>query len=156
MRALLARLEATDEEYREAQEQVRRGFIVILVVGLSHVLIGILLLMLHGIAADSADGATLGFLVFSETVIVGAVLVGCFFLSRRAPVVGIGVALAFWLGFQMLKIAISPSSLLTSFLSATGVATLFAKVVVLTLLARALYAGLAARTMLARRRMTKS
>jgi hypothetical protein len=82
------------------------------------------------------------------SILIGVVLIGCFFWTRRAPVAGIGAALALWLGMQIVLAALSPATLLHAFLSASGVALLLGKLLALLLLVQGLRAALEARTRL--------
>jgi hypothetical protein len=148
--ALLERFEAADEDYRDAREQARRASIVMLVVALFQIAIGGVWFVLDQTAGESAAPTTLGAVAFIRPLVVGAALLGCFVWTIRAPVAGLGVGLALWLGVELLVIGLAPALLLISFLSATGVAILLAKIVAVGLLTRGLLAALSARAMLAR------
>jgi hypothetical protein len=84
-----------------------------------------------------------------DILIIGALLLGCFFLSRRAPLAGLGGGLLLWLAAELARVAVSPASFLVSFASASGVAIVFAKLVVLVAFIAGVRAAIAARSILA-------
>ncbi|MBW2456327.1 MAG: hypothetical protein JRI68_17540 [Deltaproteobacteria bacterium] len=141
--ALLERLEAADEDYREACERQRRAAVVVLLVALVHLAWFALQLALR--RSYLVDDGGVEALPTPQSVAVGLLLLGAFLVSRRAAVTGLAGALAIWVGAQVTLAAMVPAALLASFLSLSGVALLFGKVVVLVMLLRGLLAALAAR-----------
>jgi hypothetical protein len=138
--ALSSRLEAMDADYRDARERMRRTGSVILVVALLYLAVAAFSLSMN---LRTSDGAASGIatVVLGSRLAVGLTLFACYLVARSVPTAGIAAALAFWLGAQVVLGATSPESLLPSFLSASGVATSFAKIVFAVLLLRGLLAG---------------
>jgi hypothetical protein len=151
--SLLARLEAADEDYRDARERTRSASVLLLVVALLHLAVGVIYFMLQRSASmvETADSSAAALVASGQTLLAGVVLLGCFSWSRRSPEAGIGAGVVAWLGMLVLPVAISPATFFASFLSASGVGLLFAKLMVLVLLVRGLLAARAARAIVARR-----
>jgi hypothetical protein len=142
--ALEVRFEASHAEYREAKEQVRRSSAVLLVLALLHLGFGVLMFLVARsgeLVPPTPEEASASLFSLVGDGIVGGALLACYLVARRAPAAGLSAALAVWLGVRLVSFAVAPASLLLSFLSATGIAALLGKVVVVVLLARGLMAA---------------
>ena len=139
---LEARLEHAYREYGEAKQNVRRVAMAMIVLGALHVVVALLiyyLLVADPVLApvDSlADAAPL-----LPNGVLGLLLIACAAWSRRSPNAAFVVALVLWLVTQALVYMALPAQFFLSFLSATGITGLFAKVIVVVMLVRGLLAA---------------
>jgi len=138
--ALEARLEASSADFRELKEHVGSASLVLLIVGLLHLGIGALIFIVERradmVPAEHGADEALASLIGSCTI--GVAMLACYGGSRRAPVAAMTAALVIWIGVNVVAWIESPQSFLYAFLSLAGVASLFAKLVVLILLLRGL------------------
>ena len=145
--ALEARLDASDEDYRDAKLTARRASAVPLVVGA--VCLTIAGVLLYADLATDLGGQGLASTTVATCIgaaVLGLLLIACFVWTRRAPVAGLGAALAIWLVAIALAVGASPLQwLVHSFASLRGVLQLFATIVGLFILARGLAAALRVR-----------
>lgn len=138
--ALEARLEASSADFRELKENVGSASLVLLILALLHLGLGVLVFIVERRAdlmpAEHGTDEALVSLIGNSTI--GVAMLACYGGSRRAPVAALTAALVVWIGVNVIAWIGSPQSFLYAFLSLSGVASLFAKLVVLILLLRGL------------------
>src|ERR1019366_4549650 len=110
---LEARLEASDEDFREAKAKIRSAATTLLVLSLLHAGAGLLRFLVETSSGfqDAADrGRAIVNLI--AYLAMGAVLFGCYALCARAPVRATAVGLGTWLTLQVGATIASPLSAL--------------------------------------------
>jgi hypothetical protein len=114
-----------------------------------HVVVGALVLFLAGaFDSTSATGeAARGALVSPvANGVIGVALLGCYYAVRRAPIAAMMAALAIWALARLVLFIVAPAEILLSFLSATGIGILLAKVAVFIILIQGVLATRRLRT----------
>ncbi|MDC0747578.1 hypothetical protein [Polyangium mundeleinium] len=139
---LEARLEHAHTEYGEAKQSVRRAATAMIVLGALYVVFALLIYYLlvsdPGLAPVDSLGDAAPLLTNG---LLGLLLIACAVGSRRSPIAAFAVALALWLVTQTLVYVALPAQFFLEFLSARGIAGLFAKVIVVVMLVRGLLAA---------------
>jgi hypothetical protein len=139
--ALEARLESSNADYRDARAAVTRALTVALVVGLMTLTLSVLRLVLE-LASDIDVAATTPIAAVFGDLVVGCILVICFFAGRRFAVPSLAAASTVWFVTLLGSVAVDPSRAILRFASPAGVALALAKLMFLLVLARALPSGL--------------
>jgi hypothetical protein len=150
-KALEQRLEAADDDFREARTAVRSAATILLLIALLCVAVGLgrYLLEVSSDLASSSDrvGALAG---LAANVAVGAVLFGCAFAAKRHPLPAVGMGFLVWLLAQVGALIASPISALP--IGITGFVVAFLRLAILLLLVRGLLAAIRGQRLV--RRMT--
>jgi hypothetical protein len=146
---LEARLEAENDDYRDARQAARGASTFLLVLGLLYLGLGGIFFLVERSADVAQPGASLA----APLALVANTALGLFLLagsawSRRAPVPGLTASLVAWSSVQVLQIIASPIAFLAQFLSPVAIALLMGKIVILTFLVRGLLAAVRAPSLL--------
>ncbi|MDI1480941.1 hypothetical protein [Polyangium sp. y55x31] len=136
-----ARLEYAHTEYGEARQRLRRSTMALFVLGAIYVVIALFLIYALGSEPAASIDSLVVTLPFLSNGVIGLMFIACAAWSRRSPTAAFSVALGIWLVTQTLMYVTLPALFLMAFLSAGGIAGLFAKVVLLFFLSRALFAA---------------
>jgi hypothetical protein len=141
--ALEARLEASDEDFREAKAKIRSAATTLLVLALLHAGAGLLRFLVETSMGfqDAAEKAMAAANLIAYLG-MGTVLFACYAWCARSPVRATAVGLGTWLTLQVAATIASPLSALPIGLS--GFLVAFVRFAVLLLLVRGLVAALRA------------
>jgi hypothetical protein len=147
--ALEARLEASDEDFREARAKVRSAATTLLVLALLHAGAGLLRFLVERSSGfQDATEKVRAVASLIAYLAMGAVLFGCYAWCARAPIRATAVGLGTWLTLQVAATIASPLSALPIGLS--GFLVAFVRFAVLLLLVRGLVAALRGRSVMCR------
>jgi hypothetical protein len=145
--ALEARLEAADEDFRDARANVRTASSILLQLALITMAIGVgeyVLMATSGFDAPAERAEWAAELVLQ--LALGAVFLGCFAWVKDSPVLAIATGLVVWLGVQ---IAVTVALPLTAMpMGLAGFLVAFYRLVVFVLLVRGLVAAVRGRALL--------
>ncbi|MDI1446945.1 hypothetical protein [Polyangium sp. 6x1] len=138
---LEARLEYAHMEYAEARQRVRRSATALFVLGAIFVVIALILIYALGSELVASLDSLVVALPFLSNGVIGLLFIACAAWSRRSPNAAFAVALGIWLVTQIVMYVALPALFFMAFLSASGIAGLFAKGVVLVFLSRSIAAA---------------
>ncbi|MDC3953911.1 hypothetical protein [Polyangium jinanense] len=140
---LEARLERAHTEYGEAKQSMRRSATVLFVGGALYVVLALFVFYL----ARSVETVSTSIDSWADTLPLlangglGLLLITCAAWSRRSPNAAFAVALGIWLLSQILGYVAAPALFFLAFMSASGIAEIFAKGGLLVSLVRGLLAA---------------
>jgi hypothetical protein len=114
-RALEARLEASDSDFRELKQKARSASSVVLVLGALHLGLGAFIILVDRTATLAAHEHWDAAIIAGGIVngIIGIGMMTCFVWSRRAPGMAVAAGLAIWISANVVAAVLSPLTLLS-------------------------------------------
>lgn len=126
-KALEARLEASDNDYRAAKNAVDRASTILLIISIVHIAFAITLYVYAMRSPSVSDAMTTSVI---QSFVRGVLLLACFDYSKRDPRNGFGAAVAVEVIGEIMRILFFPMAFFGSFLSSAGIMRIMGEFVI--------------------------